>query len=655
MILSACLLKKMEIFEKLEMGFVDMRLSMCSTKALNTEIIRLYYDELEKYNLSQYSDFKLGNAKLSRKALAKLIDYIELGQPKLILFNSPFVGYESLRLRSKYSHSPDIIFADTLKKYDNILISTTLQRGIDVKKTYYENFFPSKYSLRPDIQAESIENAITYNSHDEVPDIFLESAPVGVANVAVDNEQIVRASTPLYKIKQGRTYFIPSLPFAAFLKYEQLENIEIRIKNQNLKINDYNFNIDMNGRILMDFTKKKLYYDAFPVGEILSVIYDKNSTFKEDYQPGIFKDKIIIVELSSENTAMKTLANSEKLTEAEINANILDAYISNYENNQKFPSFAPEIINFILTLIFCLLIAFVNIKYNKKYLAPSLMFLFFLVDIILYLLPVTRWLVLTVFPLYLMFMTYLFTVFLKLKTTSAKQEMLLSIFSNRVNAKTMADIVNKQDKIEILPSEKFLTIAYYEIVNFEKLLNEVKMEDLIAKINEIVNIIAKNTFQKDGAIYKKHTNSLIAYWGAPIPMGKRNAEAKKTLSSVLKVKNEIDAVNKLSGTNYLVDIKISVHSGDMLIGCLDEDNLKSYSPFGNGVDIVQKMIEIAKTFNKDILVSEITYNLLKTCSNTVISSNPIEFKYSGVAKEKDSQVKIPIYELKEVTSKEKTL
>ena len=65
--------------------------------------------------------------------------------------------------------------------------------------------------------------------------------------------------------------------------------------------------------------------------------------------------------------------------------------------------------------------------------------------------------------------------------------------------------------------------------------------------------------------------------------------------------------------------------------------------------VYNKIEKICVQFNKSILVSETSYNMLKSCRNQQITDNSVEFAYAGAISNKTPPIsKLSLYEVKEI-------
>lgn len=658
-ILFAFILNILGVFSAIETKFLDLRLSMNNTGKINDNIVRLYLDDLSKYDFKKYKDLQDYRKHLPRTALSRLITYLEEGSPKLILLNFDLSNYEDPALSSI---SPDIILSKTLSKYKNIILASTLKKDAGVEDEFADiQFKPTKSSLKVTVNNDNIDKKITYYSHSPIPDIFVDNTTVAVPNI-ISEQGVVRYSKPIYKIEEkGKNYYIPSTAFAAFLKYNNLENAEITINKHKLFVNDYEFNMNNKGEIFLNLKAKEQYYTAFPLGAVLAGIYDTSDKFKIDgkiYHKSFFKNKIIIIEELPENISIKSLANGEKLTEGEITAAILDSYLTdsntNDKNRTKYPITASIFTDLMLTFLFCYLIAFINLKYGKKILSILPLFGFVLLAMILYAIPALKLIIAITIPLYFMIFSYLITAIIASQAKQAQRNVIINIFEKHVSKSVLAKILKNYKEISLKPEKKYITAMYCNINDFTALTNTIESDLLFERLNEFLDVIIQVSLKNDGTVNKLNNNSVIAYWGAPLPSDSgEEGDAKNAIKSAIEILNITSLINeqRTKEDEFLLDLKIAVHSGEALVGNIGTQNLSSYTAFGDTIDTIYKIEKICHQFKKNVLVSGSAYNLLKACKNPQLSDKTIEFGYAGAISNKSTPGnKLALYEVNEFTA-----
>ena len=121
-----------DVFEYAEEQLTDFRSSLSTDKGLFSEkfseasdnIIIISVNDLTRYSAARSSELNLAHWPWSRAVWAEFINFIEKQEPQMVIIDMNFSNYEDIALNR---YSPDMIFANTLSNYDNIILATALR------------------------------------------------------------------------------------------------------------------------------------------------------------------------------------------------------------------------------------------------------------------------------------------------------------------------------------------------------------------------------------------------------------------------------------------------------------------------------------------------------------------------------------------------
>lgn len=606
--------------KKLELRLLDSRLSIKTNEQVNKDIIILAFDNpIEDEAIVKYLNPN------SRATWGKILDFIEKGNPKAVLWNLNLAGYEDSSIAS---YSPDMDFANVLRKYDNVIIPTMLEKKAE---SYLNPFKPANESLELS-SVPVYDNYILNYSAIPVPDIYIENAIVGVTTIKADKDGILRHAQPIYKIiKDGKAYYIPSIAFATFLKYID-SPLKIKIEDNKIIAKGHVITVDKYGKNFINWLNYDdiVSYPYLSVNSILNSIYWGKDNFifnEKEYTTDFFKDKIIIVSNQPSNAFRLPAPNRSKFSSAEINANLINNYIvdANLKNEQrtKFPQKAPLYFDIILICLFSYLLIILNLRIKNTKTALSFSALIIAGYVIfafsLFYWPKIRLWLYIAYPVYIMCSILICTYFYKFFVFNQKKLTYKKIFAQCTSKQTLQNILNNNEINILAPSNKELSIIYYDFSSVSELQQSVPIELISERLSEILKIIEKYTFEYNGIMGKLTNNSIVTYWGAPITNQK---DRQNACFCALKIYDEINKLNQkyMHNNQVYLNVLIAVNTQQTSVGLIKANNFYEYSILGNGLEVIKKMILIEKSFDKRFLISE------QTCFG--IKTN-VEFKKAG--------------------------
>lgn len=616
------LFSKITLVKNLELRFYDIRSRFVTDNAIfgkkfnhaDTKIVIVALDDYSKKELIKNASENLGPWPWHRDVWNDVVSFIEKGQPKAVMFDMVF---ENLNENSWN----DRRFAQILRKYDNIILGTYLDNPKTKNNIFTNSIYinpndnlPTSQPLNVIINNKKLDNNITYYENAPVNDIYTEYNTMGVVNKVLDTDKKIRKTQPIFKlIKNDQTYYMPSLAFAGFLKYMG-KTEDIVIKNKKLFYKDRVIPLNIDGTINLNRHKYRRAYTYIPISKILL-----NKGELTDLQPDFFKDKLVIIGKTSITDTMDLSSTIDPFyTSPEANAVALDNFINDTrisdKATRKFVSEIPIIVQILITIIACAIVAFVCwIPKN-----PLIVFLNGFSLILLYLIfcfwmfinPSVRVWIPIIMPLY--YLTAISGIILvyKFYQEVIKRIHIMNVFGRFVSPKLISKVIQKPANTVLKNTKKRITVLSCSVKDIANLCEKYNAEKLIDNINDLFQEIVNIVFENNGIVDKFNGDSIIAYWSEI--SGPENNEIM-AVKTALKIKNKIDELKIVNAkeNKIIFDLKIGINTGEVILGLAGTDKFMNYTALGGAVNIASRLESICTTCNRDILISESTYKAVK--------------------------------------------
>lgn len=634
------------IFENLELITYDYR-AMLSTdkmcpfnnkfKPASKNVILVTIDEGSRRDLSNNPQLNIGSWPWRRDVWPGIIDFIEKGKPKAILFDIIFENYNDNR-------SNDFKFANTLKKYNNVILATTLDTPKSLEKdkifkyVITSKFLPTSKPLDVTIDNKKIDDKISYCFHASVSDIYTQHNTMGVVNKVMDNDSVIRKSQPIFKlIKNNKAYYMPSLSFAGFLKYMG-EDGKIIIKNHKIHYKDRVIPINSKGETNISWHGPINTYEYVSISKI--ILSENNTAYKDYINPNIFKDKIIVIGRTMPGTDIHVNSINSAYPGPEANATVIDNLINDTDPaNKKSRKFVERIstLNEYLLIIFaCSFIALLGLYSKNAFLG----FMNSFSSIILYVLfcfwifayPTTRIWIPIVVPLYYLIMTSVAVFTYKFQNEQSQKAEVMDMFGKFVSPKVLTTLMKNSNNLILKNSRKRITVLFCDVKNFTSLSEKCNPEQLMENLNELFNIIVNVIFENNGTVDKFIGDCIMAYWGDPIASEDDAYMAVKTALQIKAKVNKLMIENEKAG-KVVLDVKIGINTGEALLGLAGSTKIMSYTAMGDAVNMASRLESACSKLGRDILISQPTYEETKS---KILVLEAGEVKLKG----KDAQVQV---------------
>lgn len=606
------------LFERLELITYDIRAKISTDygpfnkkfKHADKNIVIVTVDDFSRKEIAKNPQLDLGSFPWRRDVWADVLDFIEKGEPKVVLFDLIFNELNE-------NSWNDRRFAQELRKYDNVVLATSLNdpkylvdklpKGSEIENS---NYLPAPKSLNVEIDNKKLENTITYYSHAPVHDLYTQDNSMGVVNKVEDIDSVIRNSQPLFKlIKNDETYYIPSLSFAGFLKYMDDENCNIIIKNNKLFYKDRVIPVNNKGETPISWHGLGRNYSFIPISRVLLSEND-GKYVKSDY----FKDKIVIIGRTEAGTDIHSSSVGSSYAGPEANATAVDNFINdslvNSQNIRKFITKLPAVTTFFLIVFSCIFIAFIGLVSKNA----MVCFTNSLVFMLLYLLlcvwafadPNVRIWIPTIVPLYYLIMTSLIVFAYRFQQELAKRATVMNMFGKFVSPSVLATLIKNQDNLVLKSTRKRITVMFCDIKDFTTLSEKCNPEQLVDNLNELFNEIVNVIFENNGTVDKFIGDCIMAFWGDPISSDDDAYMAVKTALEIKKRVNELKIKNAQED-KIIFDVKIGINTGDALLGLAGSEKIMSYTAMGDAVNVASRLESNCSKLNRDILISKSTY------------------------------------------------
>ena len=178
---------------------------------------------------------------------------------------------------------------------------------------------------------------------------------------------------------------------------------------------------------------------------------------------------------------------------------------------------------------------------------------------------------------------------------------------------------------------KTLTLLNIDIRGFSHLAKKIGTQKTVAMLNSFFSVMGGVVFKHQGIVDKYLGDGFLAFFGAPVSSTR---DADNAVAAALEMKQSLATVNNyLSKTfNATVEMGISVHTGEVVVGNIGFEKKMDYTVIGDSVNTVFRLQNITKSFPNGILISENTLRAAR--SNLKVGeikvSNDILKEFSGM-------------------------
>ncbi len=210
------------------------------------------------------------------------------------------------------------------------------------------------------------------------------------------------------------------------------------------------------------------------------------------------------------------------------------------------------------------------------------------------------------------FVLFLYTAltFYKYLTEERKKKHLRSTFSKYVSPAIVDEILKDPENIELGGKKIRMSVSFSDVRGFTTISEKLDPSALSDVLNMYLTPMTNIIFQNKGTLDKYMGDAIMAFFGAPIYFPDHATHACRcALQSIEKLKQiqlEFKAKNLPE-----IDIGIGINTGDMSVGNMGSDIVRSYTVMGDSVNLGSRLEGINKEYGTRIIISQFTHAEVK--------------------------------------------
>lgn len=208
-------------------------------------------------------------------------------------------------------------------------------------------------------------------------------------------------------------------------------------------------------------------------------------------------------------------------------------------------------------------------------------------------------------PLISTFAIFVGITFYKYFTEERKKQELKGTFAKYVSPAVVDEILKDPGNIELGGKKMELTVMFSDVRGFTTISEKLDPRALSDLLNSYLTPMTDLVFAHKGTLDKYMGDAIMAFWGAPIHFDDHaNKAAACALQMLVKLK-ELQADYAAKGLPS-IDIGIGLNTGDMSVGNMGSNTVRSYTVMGDSVNLGSRLEGINKEYGTRIIVSEFT-------------------------------------------------
>lgn len=215
-----------------------------------------------------------------------------------------------------------------------------------------------------------------------------------------------------------------------------------------------------------------------------------------------------------------------------------------------------------------------------------------------------------VLPLALTASVYVAVTFYKYLTEERKKKAIRGTFAKYVSPAVVDEILKNPSNVELGGKKQRMTVLFSDVRGFTTISEKLDPQVLSSVLNAYLTPMTKLVFDNKGTLDKYMGDAIMAFFGAPISYADH---AKMACRCALQMMEKLKVIEKEFTEKKLpmIDIGIGVNTGEMSVGNMGSDIVRSYTVMGDSVNLGSRLEGINKEYGTHIVISEFTYGDVK--------------------------------------------
>ncbi len=604
----ALLLYQLPLLKTMEWKIYDLEFRTLTNPAnASRDIVMI---EIDEQSLEMMAENGFGRFPYPRDTYAVLLNYLEIGRPRVITLDIPFI-------------EPDV--GPDGPARDRELVEATRRLGNVIHAFVVNDFYkfrpksPPKgdYRLGPEVE----EHAMVKLPY---PGLAEASRMLGSTFFVFDSDGPVRRVVPF--VRQGDVYY-PSLGIATAMVALNIAPSDVRLDADGLhlgsitiplidvdveyveRIHARHMLVNYRGGPFLDNQKRtRRTYRTYKIWDLLLSEGAIEDGKKPAIDPLEFKDKIVFIATTAPSLSdvfQTPFGDEGRMPGMQVHASVVDDIIS-----RSFLRPAPRSWSVALLLISTLLVGILGVYVGFWWtLGAALAIGISDAGIAAFSFRHGFWLacVPTVTGLLLAQFT---SVAYKYFVEDRAKRQVKSLFSRYVSPAVVKELIEDPSKARLGGQRREMTVLFSDIRGFTTFSEAGKPEEVIRQLNEYFTRMVELLFQHHGTLDKFVGDMIMGLFNAPILDPEHTDHA---VGMGLAMLEELRVLNERwtrEGRPNL-DIGIGINTGDMIVGNVGSERTLSYTVIGDNVNLGSRLESLNKQYKSHIIISESTRSRLK--------------------------------------------
>lgn len=171
--------------------------------------------------------------------------------------------------------------------------------------------------------------------------------------------------------------------------------------------------------------------------------------------------------------------------------------------------------------------------------------------------------------------------------------------------RVMQRVLEHPEMLKLGGDKRELTVLFCDIRGFTKYCDNRDPQEVVAVLNEYMEIMSDVIFQFEGTIDKYIGDCIMAFWNAPEDQPD-HAQRAVTCAIAMRYALATYKTKRAGIDSEIFECGIGIHTGPALVGNVGSTRRLNYTTIGSTVNMAARLEALTKRFTSRIIISEST-------------------------------------------------
>jgi adenylate cyclase len=212
---------------------------------------------------------------------------------------------------------------------------------------------------------------------------------------------------------------------------------------------------------------------------------------------------------------------------------------------------------------------------------------------------------------------------------SHEKQKIIDTFRHYVPPQIVSEICRNPEHISLDGESRDMTVMFTDLKDFAGIAEQVNPKQLAKLLNEYFTAMTEILYSHGATIDKFMGDSIMAFWGAPLP---QSDHAERAVKAAFDMHREIEL---LAGRYKQRDwpwpeMYIGINTGLMNVGNMGSEYRMTYTVIGDSVNVASRLEHLTRVYQVNTIVSETTMAAVESCLFRTLDRVQLRGKHTKV-------------------------